>query len=156
MTMKTCNKCYERKDLSEFYKNPKTKDGRAPKCKVCHKAYSIAYMKADPARTKIYKNQSNKNIRARMTVAERAAEACVNGAKWRSDMAPTDLCGGLSHKEACVMTEVFVKERLRLEADTGVAHHIDHIISIAAGGTHTADNLQVLTAAENFKKGATE
>ena len=54
------------------------------------------------------------------------------------------------------MTRPFVEERLRLEAETGVAHHIDHIIPIAAGGTHTKENLQVLTAQENMTKGSDE
>tara|TARA_R110002153_G_scaffold232067_1_gene385326 strand:- start:56 stop:217 length:162 start_codon:yes stop_codon:yes gene_type:complete len=53
------------------------------------------------------------------------------------------------------MTLPFAKERLRLEAETGVAHHIDHLIPLAAGGTHTRENLQVLTASENIAKGAT-
>ncbi len=38
--------------------------------------------------------------------------------------------------------------------ETGVSHHVDHIHPISKGGTHTLDNLQILTATENLKKGA--
>jgi len=33
-------------------------------------------------------------------------------------------------------------------------YHVDHIIPISKGGTHTLDNLQYLSATENFQKGA--
>lgn len=155
MTTKTCNICYERKDLLDFYKNPTVKDGRASKCKKCHKEYATAYKKADPNRTKLYKNKSNRNIRSKMTLLELVAIGSVVSARNRSNLSSAELYGGLTFTEACEVTLPFVEERLRLEAETGVAHHIDHTIPIAAGGTHTKENLQVLTASENMTKGAT-
>lgn len=38
--------------------------------------------------------------------------------------------------------------------ETGIKHHVDHIIPLKLGGKHTASNKQVLTAIENLKKGA--
>lgn len=32
--------------------------------------------------------------------------------------------------------------------------HVDHIIPLSKGGPHVADNLQILTATENMRKGA--
>lgn len=32
--------------------------------------------------------------------------------------------------------------------------HVDHIVPLARGGTHTYENLQILTAQENLRKGA--
>lgn len=37
---------------------------------------------------------------------------------------------------------------------SGVKHHVDHIIPITKGGKHRPDNLQVITAQENLKKGS--
>ena len=37
--MKRCTKCNEEKDLTEFAKHPKAKDGLNPSCKVCKKKY---------------------------------------------------------------------------------------------------------------------
>ena len=36
---------------------------------------------------------------------------------------------------------------------TGVEHHVDHIYPLARGGSHTINNLQILTAEDNIKKG---
>jgi 5-methylcytosine-specific restriction endonuclease McrA len=47
----------------------------------------------------------------------------------------------------------FYKEAERLTEETGIIHHVDHIIPISKGGLHHQDNLQVLTKEENLSKG---
>ena len=37
--MKTCNKCETEKPLEDFYRHPKTRDGRTPTCKHCSREY---------------------------------------------------------------------------------------------------------------------
>ena len=130
--VKTCTKCNETKATTDFSKHIRRKDGLQNHCKVCYS-----------------------NSRVSMTVAERCAFDAVLNTRRRSDLSSVDLYGGLTSTQACLMTLPFAKERLRLEAETGVAHHIDHLIPLAAGGTHTRENLQVLTASENIAKGAT-
>ena len=152
MTTKICTKCGEAKTTNEFHKCSSRKDGLQTACSTCQKANRNAYNQTLVG--KVSKKGLNKRFRESLTVVELTALACVSNARGRSELSSADLYGGLTFTEACAMTEVFVKERLRLEADTGVAHHIDHIIPIAAGGTHTAENLQVLTAEENMAKGA--
>ena len=46
----------------------------------------------------------------------------------------------------------FYDEAQRQTKETGVQHHVDHIIPLSRGGLHHQDNLQVLTAEENLRK----
>lgn len=48
----------------------------------------------------------------------------------------------------------FYETRYYLTESTGVIHHVDHIIPGSKGGLHHPDNLQILTASENSRKGA--
>ena len=45
------------------------------------------------------------------------------------------------------------EECYRITQETGIPHHVDHIIPLALGGLHHPSNLQILTAEENMKKG---
>ena len=50
----------------------------------------------------------------------------------------------------------FYEEARRLTEETGIVHHVDHIIPInhpLICGLHVETNLQVLPAAENSRKG---
>lgn len=44
-------------------------------------------------------------------------------------------------------------EAMRLQELTGIQFHVDHIIPLCKGGKHIMENLQILTAHENLKKG---
>ena len=48
----------------------------------------------------------------------------------------------------------FYEESARLTRETGVRHHVDHIIPLSRGGLHHQDNLRVVTMQENLSKGA--
>ena len=45
------------------------------------------------------------------------------------------------------------EECQRISQETGIPHHVDHIIPLAKGGQHHPSNLQILSATENLKKG---
>lgn len=50
--MKKCSECSEEKDLSKFYNDKRTKDGKYSKCKLCHGKYSIY---TSPKKTEEYR-----------------------------------------------------------------------------------------------------
>lgn len=44
------------------------------------------------------------------------------------------------------------EECRKITKDTGILHHVDHIIPISKGGKHHSKNLQILTASDNIRK----
>jgi len=66
--MKICSKCKEKKDLSEFNKNHKNKDGYYPWCKICKKEQDNIYYQANKQKliiinTKWTKNNKQKRLK---------------------------------------------------------------------------------------------
>ena len=56
--IKACSKCGQRKSLSCFYKNSKSKDGRSSWCKDCANARSREYRRDNPAKTALWNKNS--------------------------------------------------------------------------------------------------
>lgn len=59
----------------------------------------------------------------------------------------------LTKQEKNRIATIYAKSR-KLTKETGIQHHVDHIKPLAAGGRHHPDNLQILTADQNLKKGS--
>lgn len=53
-----------------------------------------------------------------------------------------------------LMIQYRYEDARRLTRETGVEHHVDHVIPLAKGGPHLPWNLQVITKDENLSKGA--
>ena len=62
LKQKQCNKCYELKPLSEFYKHPATKDKHCYMCKNCHKIYGKNYITLNK-KTEKYKKRKREYIK---------------------------------------------------------------------------------------------
>ena len=61
--MKVCIKCKEEKELIEYYKHPKTKDGYLSSCIICKKEYDKNYcIKNKCKRIKVAKDWKQNNI----------------------------------------------------------------------------------------------
>ena len=60
---------------------------------------------------------------------------------------------GLTEAERKEVAQIY-RARDALTAQTGIQHHVDHIIPISRGGKHHPSNLRVITATENMRKHA--
>lgn len=78
----------------------------------------------------------------------RAADKSIRSAMRRGAY-PENLTEDERNRIAAIYTESSRRTRR-----TGILHHVDHRKPLAAGGRHHPDNLQILTATENLKKGA--
>ena len=74
--MKTCSKCRTEKELSEFNKCKKTKDGRQAYCKICTTEYDKKYRA---------KNKDKTAVRKRKYRTENKEKIAVYGKKYREE-----------------------------------------------------------------------
>lgn len=157
--VKTCTKCNETKALIEFGKRTSSNDGLFTRCRKCrsveNKAYNAANAEARRNQAKEYyeANKGRYTINSKVWKEENPNHfSAIQGKRGAIKRAPCCLPEGFDLHA----TIPFYAEARKLSADTGIPHEVDHIVPIAAGGLHEASNLQVLTAAENKAKGATE
>lgn len=86
-------------------------------------------------------------------VTESGCPVCFRISRDIRDRRIKDAVVTLSKEEQVQLYEIYRKSR-KLTSETGIAHHVDHIRPLAAGGVHHPDNLQVVTAKENLSKGS--
>jgi len=152
MTTKVCNQCKEVKPLTDFYKHPKTRDGRFQRCKECKREYyqknreeKIAYARKWHQQNKQHKLEYNKSWKKANLGLVNAKQARRRAAKLQATPKWTDL-----EK----IKEVY-KEAHRLTKLLGIKMHVDHIIPLQGElvcGLHVPNNLQIITATENLRK----
>ena len=155
--MKICTKCKDTLDLGCFGKHKITKDGLSHECKSCKKAVGKKYFQENKqrimARTMRWEEDNReshlqnkrewkkRNItKVNSDVAKRRAQKMSNGVA--TDSLEKQMIEGL----------YFISRVLGKSC--GEAFHVDHIHPISKGGTHTFNNLQILSAEENLAKGA--
>src|ERR1017187_1637876 len=132
--MKKCSTCNEIKDLEDFYSHPKTKDGKAYKCKACACEYQVNYNEDYTPKRSYYtpeKYMSNPDkykipalAYAKRNPAKMAARAMARYAakllrtpKWltKSD-----------HIEIAWAYQIAVDKTLA----SGIKHEVDHIVPL--------------------------
>lgn len=164
--MKTCTKCKEEKELTEFSKRKASHDGLQPKCKACTKAYYEAnreriaekqheYQKANREHILEYRREYYRVNRERAAEYQREYKKAhllmyreINGRqRAKKHGAPT----GHADYELVVATSNglcgICGEPIFGKFD------IDHIVPLNKGGAHSMDNLQVAHAYCNRSKG---
>jgi hypothetical protein len=171
MVFKTCTKCGENKDLSDFYSQSTGHMGVRASCKICCKKQNnewqrsnkeksrnkaARYRERNPLKVKnsVYKYQKSnpvkmKELRDKFKNANPDKIAFYK-AKRRS--AKLNATPSWANKDAMI---VLYTEAAKL-TKSGVVTHVDHIVPLQSPlvcGLHCEANLQLLSANDNVSKG---
>lgn len=178
--MKRCFKCKETKDLKLFSKNKNTKDGIQNCCKECMKIYSKINNKEYYQKHKVerrlaaekYKKENQDLVSAYMkhyrsikkedikksmkawSVKNHHIKLAINAKRRATKLKATPKW--LTKTQLAEIANIY-KQAKELEKETGLKHHVDHIIPLKGKnvcGLHTPWNLQIIKAEENLKKGS--
>lgn len=157
--MKYCYKCKELKLETLFYKNKAKVSGLSDECKECDKQqkrerYKVNRDKLIAYQVK-YRKLHGEKVRARNRDWGKRNQAVKlsHNKKRKADKlqrTPAWLNAGHQFELDCIYTYAAALNSV------GLQYHVDHIIPLQGdivSGLHTPDNLQVITAEENLRKG---
>lgn len=167
--VKRCTKCGEEKSRDLFPNRKKSKDGLGYKCLSCaaletrlwraaNRDYHRHSVREWQRANKELVNQRSKEWRLKNK--ERRAKTCREWNERNQDKRAEAVArrrGKLVTPGWAEPTAIaaFYREAKRLEKETGVKHHVDHIVpinSLLVCGLHVENNLQVIPALENVQK----
>ena len=168
---KECTKCGEVKALDKFCKNKTALDGHQYLCKVCNAAKTKTYYQA---------NTEKETARQKAWSKDNPEKHAARNRKWRKANPEKHGANVKAWKEANLgkVTEYAVKrmaaklertvawadrnkisefytEAKRLQEETGIVMHVDHILPLRGklvSGLHVETNLQILTWHDNICK----
>ena len=166
---KRCPRCGEEKPLDGFYVDRRTKTGRTVYCKPCNRAIASNYKQ---------KNIDVVRQRSREAATTEEGRAKARARYWRN---PEHYrAKALRNKNLALAADAEARRRAKIrgaeriekvdrlaiyDRDGGVCHicekpvdrdefHLDHLIPIARGGTHTVDNVAAAHRECNQRRGA--
>ena len=164
--MKTCTRCKLEKQLFDFSPDKRLKSGLQSRCKACfseivkakraenpeahresikrsvkrHYAKKLErntrYRKENPEKVKLWKKSDRQENKARIH---------ADNAKRRS------LLIGEASTE---VKQLYALRDFYRAMSLGEDFHVDHIIPLSKNGLHVYENLQVIPAIDNLRKGA--
>lgn len=175
--MKKCCNCDIEKDKELFFKNKRTKDGLCIYCKECSNEKQNKYRSLNKEkRNKLSLNSYYKNRELIREKANAKYTPCNNRIKTKESVAKAKKKWKDNNKHL-VRADAALRRVIKLKAcpkwvnldkikeiykeakrrrDLGENVHVDHIIPLRGKfvcGLHVAENLQIISATENLKKG---
>jgi hypothetical protein len=167
--MKKCSRCGEEKSLDLFPVRMASQDGLGYKCKACAAADASVWRASNRERHRAYsrrweiENRDRANERARQWRAKNKERRAATCRSW-NERNQAKRAEQVARRRAKIVTPAwasksaiaaFYKEAKRLEKETGVKHHVDHIVPLNSDlvcGLHVEHNLQVIPASVNVLK----
>ena len=138
---KYCSKCKDVKSLDSYATNKTRVSGITDYCKSCNNNY----YEVDPDKKKKLNSNYKVNNASKVNAAtaKRRAAKLLATPRWLTT-------------EHYVQIENFYIVAKKLETQTGIKHHVDHIVPLQGNnvsGLHVPWNLQVIKAEDNIRKG---
>lgn len=174
--MKTCVRCGEQKPLEMFFYHPSTADGLTTHCKPCNAARRREWREKNRARAnsqQIAYNRANKSSRSIWTAKNREShreQRRVDAAKYRLQNPASHTASEAKRRAAKLQRLVGDESEIKSVYATARSdsilpcfycggqtlkknRHVDHVIPLSRGGTHSVSNLAIACADCNLRKG---
>lgn len=156
--MFNCESCKGSKQISEFYPEPRTKLGHTKICRPCKIESASAWSKANRKKTNAYKkawaiNNPEKNMSAKKNWKLNNQDAVRGHTATRRARIAAVTIEPLPSNYMTILKDMY-KSCLCCGSTDNLS--LDHVISIARGGSHSMGNFQLLCMKCNQRKGAKE
>jgi 5-methylcytosine-specific restriction endonuclease McrA len=164
--MKQCSVCNQEKPLTEYSPDKRISSGVQSRCKVCYskimrerrlvnpKAHRNAvkkYTAKNYTKKLEYNNKYRIDNPDKVTLWKRK-DRQVNKARVLADNAMRRT--KLISKNTPEIKQMYALRDFYKAMSLGEIFHVDHIIPISKGGLHEISNLQIISAKDNLRKGA--
>jgi hypothetical protein len=167
--MKRCSVCKEEKPLTDFPVRRASQDGLGYVCKPCvwvrARAWRAANREAHRASVALWQKANKDKVNARSKAwRERNKIRRAESVRAWNERNQDKRAEALARRRAKIFTPAwadpkgiarFYREAKRLEKETGIKYHVDHIVPLNSDlvcGLHVEANLQVIPARENVLK----
>jgi hypothetical protein len=180
---KLCGRCKQVKERDDYASDKSRHDGLSAKCKACCKLKATAYYEKNSEKEKTRtaafaaenrdyyikyrkKNSASENARGAKWRAENPDRERARSIKYRTNNPDKVAAKTAKYRSAklratpiwadLVAVEAFYSESARITRETGIEHHVDHIVPLQSKlvcGLHVANNLRVLPGTDNKSKG---
>lgn len=164
--MKMCTRCKVNKPLFEFSQDKRASDGAQTRCRECARVIAKERRLANPethragvrkSTQKHYAAKLARNTRYRRENPDKVSE-------WKrkdrqKNKARVLACNAMRRSQHAGETSSQVRQLYALRdfyraMSLGEEFHVDHVVPLSKGGKHVFENLRVIPAIDNLRKGA--
>lgn len=155
-TTKVCKKCGVSSPPTNYHKNSSYLSGLNSICKPCARERTAQWRRDNPDRARLTVEQwfARNPERAAQYQAEYRQRNRASRRASRAQRRAAEKQAAPPWVDRAAIMRVYAEARRR-DKKTGIPHHVDHIIPLqhpSVCGLHVPWNLQVITAAENWRK----